>query len=67
MVTAETAKQRNQFMCELADEIFVAYASHNGKLLPLIKNCLAKRKSVQSFDVPENEHLFNLGVKRFLL
>lgn len=64
-ITAATAKQRNQFMCDLADEIFVAYASPKGQLFGLIKECLAGGKKVFSFDATENEHLFELGVERF--
>ena len=66
-VTSFTAEQRNRFMCDLADEIFVAYASPNGKLLPLIQYYLAKEKVVKAFDAPENEHLFNLGAERFVV
>ena len=37
-VTRETANQRNRFMAELADEVFVAYALPGGNIEKLITN-----------------------------
>jgi predicted Rossmann fold nucleotide-binding protein DprA/Smf involved in DNA uptake len=42
-VTAETAFQRNRLMAELADEIFIAYASKGGSLERLIASVAGKR------------------------
>ncbi len=39
-ITSETATKRNEFMAELADEMFLAYASPNGKLQTLISQNL---------------------------
>jgi len=39
-ITSETATKRNKFMAELADEMFLAYASPNGKLQTLISQNL---------------------------
>ncbi len=64
-ITAKTAKKRNQFMCNLADEVFVAYAMPNGNLLTLIKDCLTGGKKVYAFNVAENAHLFKLGVEKY--
>jgi hypothetical protein len=42
-VTAENAFQRNRLMAELADEIFIAYASKGGSLERLIDSVDGKR------------------------
>ena len=60
-ITSETATKRNEFMAELADELFVAYASPNGKLRELISQNLAQGKKLVTFDVEENRHLINSG------
>ena len=62
-ITSETATKRNEFMAELADEVFVAYASPNGKLQTLISQNLAKGKKILTFDVEENRHLINSGAE----
>jgi len=64
-ITSETSKIRNHFMCELSDEIFVAFASPESKLLSLIKECIAHGKTVFTFDVPENSHLIEMGVMEY--
>ncbi|MDQ1272734.1 MAG: hypothetical protein QG591_1364 [Planctomycetota bacterium] len=48
-VTRETANQRNRFMAELADEIFVAYASQGGNIEKLITDISFKGKTISSF------------------
>jgi predicted Rossmann fold nucleotide-binding protein DprA/Smf involved in DNA uptake len=60
-VTQETANRRNDFMAELADEIFVAYAQPNGNVYQLIMKWLKRRKKVSTFDVPENRALMHAG------
>ena len=54
-ITSETATRRNEFMAELADELFVAYASPSGKLEALISQNLTKGKRILTFDVEENQ------------
>jgi len=66
-ITSETAKIRNQLMCDLADEIFVAYASPESKLIPLIKSVLLLGKPIFTFDATENDHLIRLGVEKYIL
>lgn len=62
-VTQETANKRNDFMAQLADEIFVAYAQPNGNVYQLIMKRLKKDKKVSTFDVPENRALIEAGVE----
>lgn len=64
-ITTETATRRNEFMAELADELFVAYASPNGKLQTLISQNLAKGKKILTFDVEENVRLIKSGVNLY--
>jgi len=60
-VTCETARIRNDVMAELADEIFVAYASPRGELEILSEIWIATGKPVYTFGVPENEGLIAAG------
>jgi len=62
-VTSETAMARNQFMVDLADELFVAYASPHGKLETLVYQNLALGKKVFTFDVEGNRELIKAGVR----
>ena len=48
-VTRETASQRNRFMAELADEIFVAYALPGGNIEKLITDISHTGKTISSF------------------
>ena len=48
-VTRETASQRNRFMAELADEIFVAYALPGGNIQKLITDIARTGKTISSF------------------
>ena len=48
-VTRETANQRNRFMAELADEIFVAYATQGGNIENLITDISHTEKTISSF------------------
>ena len=48
-VTRETASQRNRFMAELADEIFVAYALPGGNIEKLITDIARTGKTISSF------------------
>jgi len=62
-ITSETATKRNEFMAELADKVFVAYASPIGKLQTLISQKLANGKKIFTFDVEENRPLIKLGAE----
>ena len=48
-VARETASQRNRFMAELADEIFVAYALPGGNIEKLITDIARTGKTISSF------------------
>ena len=48
-VTRETASQRNRFMAELADEIFVVYALPGGNIEKLITDISHTGKTISSF------------------
>jgi len=61
---ARLAYQRNKFVAVIADRMFIPFADKGGKTLELIRFMVSKRKSVSAFDVPENRHLFALGVQR---
>ena len=54
-VTRETANQRNRFMAELADEIFVAYALPGGNIEKLLTGILLTGKSISSFKTKVSE------------
>ena len=60
-VTQETANKRNEFMAELADEIFVAYAQPDGNVERLVLKWLRKGKKVSTFDVEENKEMIEAG------
>lgn len=61
-ITARSAQIRNEFMAELADEIFVAYASPGGNAEKLIRKCLREGKPISTFDMADNQHLIKEGV-----
>ena len=60
-ITKETAIKRNEMMAKVADEIFVAYASQNGKLIDLMERSIAEGKKVFTFKNSENRHLLEIG------
>jgi predicted Rossmann fold nucleotide-binding protein DprA/Smf involved in DNA uptake len=60
-VTQETANKRNEFMAQIAEEIFVAYAQTHGKVERLVLKWLKKGKKVSTFGVEENSKLMDAG------
>lgn len=60
-VTQKTANKRNEFMAELTDEIFVAYAQPGGNVEQLVMKWLKKGKKVSTFGVEENSKLMDAG------
>lgn len=50
-VTSETASQRNRFMAELADKIFIAYAATGGNLEKLLADISVTGKAISSFPI----------------
>lgn len=61
--TAANALYRNQFVCALANHIFVPYASPAGKTFELCRDLLLKGKSLYTFPDESNESLLKLGAK----
>ncbi len=59
-ITKETAIKRNEMMAEVADEIFIAYASQNGKLRNLMERNIAEGKKVFTFNSSGNKHLLEI-------
>jgi len=62
-ITRQTAAKRNEVMFELADEIFVAYASRGGMLWRLVGEKIREGKPIFTFDVPENEEMLKDSFK----
>ncbi len=60
-ISARNARKRNQIMAELADELFVAFASPNGNLATLIQEQIHPEKPVFTFDIEENALLLKSG------
>ncbi len=48
--SVKTAKKRNELMCNIADEIFIAHASKGGKIEALAKQPNIRSKKIISFD-----------------
>lgn len=61
---ARLAYQRNKFVAVVADRMLIPFADKRSKTLELIRFMISKGKHVAAIDVPENAHLFGLGVKR---
>ena len=57
----ETANKRNEFMIQLAAEIFVAYAQPSGNVERLVLKWLKKGRNVSTFGVEENSKLMDAG------
>ena len=62
-VTAELAAQRNRFVAQLADEVFVAHAAAESKTEAFCRELLKNGKSVLTIDRPENRLLLEYGVE----
>ncbi len=62
--TATLANQRNAFVAALADNICIAHAAADSKILELAQMVIAWGKSVFTFDTPANDALFRLGARR---
>ena len=60
-VTAETAEQRNRFVIDQADAIFIPYAAPGGMTEGLAKEIATTNKSMYTIIVPETMNLQNLG------
>ena len=49
--SVKTAKKRNELMCNIADEIFIAHASKGGKIEALLKQPNIKCKKIMFFNL----------------
>lgn len=61
--TEATARIRNDFVAELADEIFVAHAAPDGKTEAFCRRILASGKPLLTLDSPHNSALLSLGAR----
>ncbi|MCK5604406.1 DNA-binding protein [Candidatus Pacearchaeota archaeon] len=64
-VTAKTAIIRNEFVADISDAVFFAYAVENGKIEQLCKKITKKGKLVYTLISPETQNLICLGAKHF--
>ena len=62
--TVALAKRRNAFVAALADNICIAHAADDSKILEVAQMIIAWGKSVFTFDTPANDALFRLGARR---
>ncbi len=60
-LTADLARERNRFVAQLADEIFVAHAASGGKTEELFQWIRSKGKPCSTIDCPENGELIAMG------
>jgi len=49
--TAATAKKRNELMCQIADEIFIAHASKGGGIEKLLRCIQTENKKIATFEM----------------
>lgn len=59
--TARTAQLRNQFVADIVEQVFVAYAAPNSKTESLCQKLLSQDKPIFTIDSPLNEELICLG------
>lgn len=61
--TAKTAQQRNEFIADIADDVFAAHAAPDSKTLALCKQMIAKNKRLYTIPSPYNETLMEIGAE----
>ena len=61
-ITTRTSIERNLFIGELADRIFVSYAELGGKMEHLCKRWKTEGKQIITFESKYNTNLINMGV-----
>lgn len=62
-VSVELARQRNRFVAQLADEVFIAHAAAGSKTEAFCEELLTENKPVVTIDRTENAMLLELGVQ----
>lgn len=62
-VSSILSVKRNQFVVDIADHIFIAYAHPQSKTEQLAQYAIDSKKPVYTFDVPETQNLISLGAQ----
>lgn len=62
-ITAKASIKRNQFIVDLVDDIFIAYAHPGSKTESLAQYAINKGKKVYTFDTPETQNLIRFGCR----
>ncbi len=62
-ITTRTSIERNLFIGEIADRIFVSYAELGGKMEHLCKHWKIEGKNIITFESKYNTNLINMAVK----
>ena len=62
-LTIGLARERNRFVSQLADQVFVAHAAAGGKTEDLCKEIKDGRKPIFTIDCPENAELIAMGAR----
>ncbi|MGE0824006.1 MAG: DNA-processing protein DprA [Candidatus Binatia bacterium] len=60
--TTNRAQDRNAVIAALADVLFIAHAARGGKTEQFCRAVLGQGKQVLTLDLPDNAHLFALGI-----
>ena len=61
-ISSERSKQRNEFITDIADEVFIPFAASRSKTEELCKELIDKGRTVLTFNDNHNENLIALGV-----
>lgn len=61
--TAELARERNEFVAALADEVFIAYAAPESKTEAFARAVVGRGKRLYTLDNPANANLLALGAR----
>jgi hypothetical protein len=62
-MSESNAVRRNKFVAEIADAVFVAYASPGGKTESFCRDLLRNNKPLFTFDTIDNQNLIAIGAK----
>ena len=61
--TVGLARERNEFVAALADEIVIAHAAEGSRLIALAETALGRHQPILTLDDPANEPLLRLGAR----
>jgi predicted Rossmann fold nucleotide-binding protein DprA/Smf involved in DNA uptake len=62
-ITTRLAIQRNEFVADVADRVFIAYAEPTGRTAKLARTVLGRGTQLLTLPAPENRHLLDLGAE----